>query len=138
MKNNLGELFINEELEESTNSSALSMYDLFSCAEFKNAHHSEDWEEVGKLLFSVGVDLSKGLYIVNRLHRPLCQIEIVFGGVLLYIERLDAEWIKSGAASMEAVVKSTGDYTVRADIMKMQDAYMTLEKVKEIHDRGIE
>ena len=119
----------NYELECDTNSSAISLHNLFSNKEFKDAYLSEDKEKVEELLHSIGVDLSYGWCIVDRLHRPLGSNDVVQGGVLLYKERIDDEWIKSGYASMEALIRATKDPSVRSEMMIMQDAYMTTGKV---------
>lgn len=115
----------NYSLENDIDSSALSMYNLFAIGEFKDAYLRADKKEVEELLYSIGVDLSYGWCIVDRLHRPLGYNEVVQGGVLLYKERVDDEWIKSGYASVEAVIRSTKDSDTRAVMMMMmmmQDA----------------
>ena len=119
----------NYELECDTNSSAISLHNLFSNKEFKDAYLSEDKEKIEKLLYSIGVDLSYGWCIVDRLHRPLGYNEVVQGGVMLYMERVDDEWLKGGYCSMEALIRGTKDSSVRSEMMTMQDAYMSTGKV---------
>lgn len=119
----------NYELECDTNSSAISLHNLFSNKEFKDAYLSEDKEKVEELLHSIGVDLSYGWCIVDRLHRPLGSNEVVKGGVLLYMERVDDEWLRGGCASMEALIRGTKDSSVRSEMMQMQDAYLSTGKV---------
>ena len=50
----------NYDLECDTNSSAISLHNLFSNKEFKDAYLSEDKKKIEKLLYSIGVDLSYG------------------------------------------------------------------------------
>lgn len=132
MKNSLAGFKINEDLEDNSNTSIISFHDLLLCREFKEAHEREDVETVERLLYSVGVDLTWGYYPVSRLHRPLSSSKVVFGVVLIYIERLDEEWLASGAASMNAHIKATKDTTIKAEMMYMQDAYLGLDKIKNI------
>lgn len=124
----------NYDLECDTNSSAISLHNLFSNKEFKAAYLSEDKEKVEKLLYSIGVDLEYGWCIVDRLHRPLGSNEVVQGGVMLYMERVDDEWLRGGCASMEALIRGTKDPSVRSEMLSMQDTYINteymIEKIK--------
>lgn len=133
MKNSLEGFKINEDLEDNSNTSIISFHDLLACEEFRDAHEREDVATVEQLLHSVGVDLTWGYYPVSRLHRPLSSSKVVFGVVLIYIERLDKEWLESGAASINAHIKSTKDKSVRAEMMYMQDAYLGLDKIETIY-----
>ena len=114
----------NYSLENDVDSSSLSLYNLFTNKEFKIAYLAGDKKKVNELLHTVGVDLEQGWCIVDRLHRPLGSKEVVNGAVLLYKERTDDKWIKGGYASMEAVIRSTGDLDTRIEMMRMQDAYL--------------
>lgn len=119
----------NYSLENDVDSSSLSLYNLFTNKEFKIAYLAGDKEKVNELLHTVGVDLEQGWCIVDRLHRPLGSKEVVNGAVLLYKERTDDKWIKGGFASMEAVIRSTGDLDTRIEMMRMQDAYLGTGKL---------
>lgn len=119
----------NYSLENDVDSSSLSLYNLFTNKEFKIAYLAGDKKKVNELLHTVGVDLEQGWCIVDRLHRPLGSKVVVNGAVLLYKERTDDKWIKGGAASMEAVIRSTKDSDTRAVMLGMQEAYMSTGKV---------
>lgn len=119
----------NYSLENDVDSSALSLYNLFAVNEFKVAYLGGDKKKVDELLYAVGVDLDEGWCIVNKCHRPLGGKEVLNGGVLLYKERVDDEWIKGGYASIEAVIRSTKDCDTRAVMLEMQDGYMSTGKV---------
>lgn len=118
----------NTDVESDTNTTSLSLYDLLAQPEFKKAMMEGDDKRVDELLYSVGVDLEKGYQVVDRLHRPLGTNQVVSGSVVVYSERLDEEWIASGCASMDAIINSTKDSSVRAEMRSMQDAYMTTGK----------
>lgn len=119
----------NYSLENDVDSSSLSLYNLFTNKEFKIAYLAGDKKKVNELLHTVGVDLEQGWCIVDRLHRPLGSKVVVNGAVLLYKERTDDKWIKGGFASMEAVIRSTGDLDTRIEMMRMQDAYLGTGKL---------
>lgn len=129
MKNNMEvEVSFNLEKENDVDSSVLSLYDLLLQKEFNLAMREGDYEKVDELLYSVGVDVEKGYQVVDRLHRPLSTKQVVNGSVVIYTERTDKEWIRGGAASMDAVIASVKDPSVRAEMRSMQDAYMTTGK----------
>ena len=119
----------NYSLDNDVDSSSLSLYNLFTNKEFKIAYLAGDKKKVNELLHSVGVDLEQGWCIVDRVHRPLGSKVVVKGAVLLYKERTDDKWIKGGYASMEAVIRSTGDLDTRIEMMRMQDAYLGTGKL---------
>lgn len=119
----------NYSLENDVDSSSLSLYNLFTNKEFKIAYLAGDKRKVNELLHTVGVDLEQGWCIVDRMHRPLGSKVVVNGAVLLYKERTDDKWIKGGYASMEAVIRSTGDLDTRIEMMRMQDAYLGTGKL---------
>ena len=117
------------EKEKDSNTAALSLYDLLLQKEFNLAMREGDDERIDELLYSVGVDVSLGYQVVERLHRPLSTKQVVNGSVVIYTERIDSEWIRGGAASMEAIIASVKDSSVRAEMRSMQDAYMSTGKL---------
>lgn len=119
----------NLEKEKDSNTSSLSLYDLLAQKEFNLAMREGDDKRIDELLYSVGVDVSLGYQVVERLHRPLSTKQVVNGSVVIYTERTDKEWIGSGAASMEAIIASVKDSSVRAEMRAMQDAYMSTGKL---------
>ena len=119
----------NLEKEKDSNTSSLSLYDLLAQKEFNLAMREGDDKRIDELLYSVGVDVSLGYQVVERLHRPLSTKQVVNGSMVIYTERTDKEWIGSGAASMEAIIASVRDSSVRAEMRAMQDAYMSTGKL---------
>lgn len=119
----------NLEKEKDSNTSSLSLYDLLAQKEFNLAMREGDDKRIDELLYSVGVDVSLGYQVVERLHRPLSTKQVVNGSMVIYTERTDKEWIGSGAASMEAIIASVKDSSVRAEMRSMQDAYMSTGKL---------
>lgn len=119
----------NLEKEKDSNTSSLSLYDLLAQKEFNLAMREGDNKRIDELLYSVGVDVSLGYQVVERLHRPLSTKQVVNGSMVIYTERTDKEWIGSGAASMEAIIASVKDSSVRAEMRAMQDAYMSTGKL---------
>lgn len=128
----MGEMQFNKELEYNRDTTSISLYDLMSIEDFKQAVLEDDIDKAEKLLYGVGVDLSYGYTIANRLHRPLMSDSNtpVEGSVLIYMERTDKEWVNSGHATMEATINSSSDMYLREDLWRMQDAYLSMEKVK--------
>lgn len=119
----------NLEKEKDSNTSSLSLYDLLAQKEFNLAMREGDDKRIDELLYSVGVDVSLGYQVVERLHRPLSTKQVVNGSMVIYTERTDKEWIGSGAASMDAIIASVKDSSVRAEMRAMQDAYMSTGKL---------
>lgn len=121
----------NKDLEYDMDTTVLSMYDLMSDKVFAKAVLEGDIDTVNKLLYLVGVDVLRGYTITNRVHRPLMSRDKlpIEGGVLVYVERQDKEWIQSGCASIDAVINSSTDEFLREDLWRIQDAYLTYGKV---------
>lgn len=131
------EVKINKSLVEREDTSTISLTDLMLNKEFAEKVESSGIEECGELLHSIGVDLEYGVDWINRLHRPLSSKEPRYGYMLLYKERLDKEWIKSGYASMEAIIASTEDLDTRRELNRMQDCYLTTGKVIDHCEKGL-
>lgn len=97
---------------------ALSVSDLWLVDGFKEAFMNGDEAKVKQFLFQNGMDVSQG-YEEN-----LCQHRNLQNKVTMCIryegyERLDREWIKSGAASMDAIIGSSNDPHMRATLRTM-------------------
>lgn len=96
----------------------LSFSDLMLIDEFKHSVMSSDKEKLDSILFTNGMDTSKPYEIVTCEHRNL-QNKVVNCPRIEGNERLDDEWIKSGAASLDAIIESTKDSDVRRDLRMM-------------------
>jgi hypothetical protein len=92
---------------------ALSFYDLMQYAPFKEAVKNEDKEAMEKILWEAGVDLKQGYEIVSILHRPNTTKQAWFGCRIEGYERVDAEWLGKGKASLDAVIASCTDPSKR-------------------------
>lgn len=97
---------------------SLSFSDLMLVDGFKEAVVSSDTQAVNRILFTNGMDVSKKFGIRTCNHRNLQGKE--FNGPRFEgQERLDQAWIKSGAASMEAIIESTKDPVMRHELRVM-------------------
>lgn len=71
-----------------------------------------------QLLYKLGVDTSFPIEVLNCSYRSLTG-KAVEGNLFLCSERLDSEWIKSGAASIEAFIASSNDPTLAKEVHEM-------------------
>jgi len=71
-----------------------------------------------QLLYKLGVDTSMNVEVMECQHRNL-QGKVVEGKLFMCFERLDWEWVKSGAASTEAFLASGNDPTIAKEIATM-------------------
>lgn len=97
---------------------SLSFSDLMLVDGFREAVVSSDAQAVNRILFTNGMDVSKKFEIRTCNHRNLQGKE--FNGPRFEgQERLDQAWIKSGAASMEAIIESSDDSHMRVTLRTM-------------------
>lgn len=100
----------------------LSFHDLMLDSEFKKAVTENNKQKMDELLYQVGVDVSQGWNVIERLHRPLSfknYEEPIYGPMVEYSPRTDKEWLKSGYATTEEVIDATTDSFLRAELMTM-------------------
>jgi hypothetical protein len=97
---------------------SLSFSDLMMIDRFKVAIKEEDIQAVHRVLFENGLDVSQGATVVSCIHRNLQGKEFT-GPRYEGYERLDSVWVKSGAASMEAIIESTCDKSLRKELRTM-------------------
>ena len=71
-----------------------------------------------QLLYKLGVDTAFPIEVLNCSYRSLTG-KAVEGNLFLGCERLDKEWIKSGAASTEAFLASSNDPTLAKEVAAM-------------------
>lgn len=71
-----------------------------------------------QLLYKLGVDTAFPIEVLNCSYRSLTG-KAVEGNLFLGSERLDSEWIKSGAASTEAFLASSNDPTLAKEVAAM-------------------
>ena len=84
----------------------ISFYDLIQYPLFKMAAKQNDKELMKKIFWEAGIDTTKEFELVEVLHRPITRKEPWFGLRVHGKERLDAEWLASGAASEDAMYHS--------------------------------
>lgn len=100
---------------------ALSLYDLITVTGFAEAYGSEDKDKIEEFLWTHGMDINEDYEEESVYHRPLSSKsnEPVFGVRFIGTERTDKEWIKSGCATLEACIRSSGDLTMINDLKGM-------------------
>ena len=96
-----------------------SFYDLMQYPPFKKAVQQENKEEFEKILFELGFDLEQGYEIIEILHRPITTNQAWYGSRIEGMERTDPVYIKSGNASRDAIIASSSDPTLRAELNMM-------------------
>lgn len=92
-------------LEEPTN--YLSFYDLEGVVGFSYAKATNNKEELERILWEHGANIGKPYYINKVSHRPRTSNKPYHGFRVEFTERLDKEWLISGAASLEAKLFTT-------------------------------
>jgi len=75
-----------------------------------------------QLLYKLGVDTAFPIEMLNCSYRSLTG-KAVEGNLFLGCERLDKEWIKSGAASTEAFLAASNDPTLGKEIAVMNGSW---------------
>lgn len=98
---------------------SLSFHDLNLVNGFKDAYVSQNTKLFEAILQTNGFDVSLGYELVSCKHRTINRIEYTGIRVEGY-ERLDAAWLATGAASVEAQIKAVKDIHLRHDLRKMQ------------------
>lgn len=108
---------------------SLSMGDLMLVDGFKEAVKAADDTQLKRYLYKNGMDTNLDYELHTCLHRTL-QGRAFHGPRYEGRERLDPAWIKSGCASMDAIIESTADAETRKDLRIMNferneyDAFM--------------
>lgn len=95
---------------------SLSLSDLMLVEGFAEAYGKEDNEEIEAFLFANGMDVVNfpysSRYCTHRnLHNKIVTC-LRYDGA----ERCESDWVNSGAASLNAVIESNQDYSMRAEL----------------------
>ena len=95
---------------------SLSLSDLMLVEGFAEAFGKDDKEAIEAFLFANGMDVVNLPYSSRYCTHRNLQNKIIScigydGG-----ERCDSEWLNSGAASLNAVIESNQDYSMRAEL----------------------
>ena len=98
----------------------LSFHDLQLVDGFKDAEASQNKKVFEAILFTNGMDVGVGYELVHCTHRTLNKIE--YTGIRVEgTERIDAAWVATGCASMEAQIEAgTDDIGLRKDLRRMK------------------
>lgn len=80
----------------------LSFHDLNQIIGFKSAKETGDKQELERILWENGADITKPYKLEKCNHRPRTSNVPYFGFRFVFSERTDLEWKHSGACSMEA------------------------------------
>lgn len=97
----------------------LSFHDLNMVDGFKDAYTAQNIKLFEAILFTNGMDTALEYELVHCTHRTINKIE--YTGIRVQgFERLDAAWLATGCASVEAQIKSVKDIHLRHDLRKMQ------------------
>lgn len=96
---------------------SVSLYDLMQFPDSKEAVVSQNKEVLGKILYNIGFDISKGYEITESVkHRACSTNQEVFCPRIEGFERSDKEWLKSGNASDDAILGYCSDPHLRAHL----------------------
>jgi len=76
-----------------------------------------------QLLYKLGVDTLMNVEVIECQHRNL-QGKVTEGKLFMCFERLDREWVKSGAASTEAFLAAGNDPTIAKEIATMNGEWV--------------
>lgn len=97
---------------------ALSFHDLGLIDGFNEAYTSSNKKVFEAILQTNGFDVKLGYEMVACNHRTINNIEY-YGIRVEGFERLDAAWLATGCASLEAQIEATNDKTLRKTLREM-------------------
>lgn len=97
---------------------SLSISDLILVDGFKEAFAYADVDNIKLYLHQNGMDVDKEFDLVRRTHRNL-RNQLVNGERYEGQERTDVAWVKSGYASLEAIIESEKDSNLRQTLREM-------------------
>lgn len=95
----------------------ISLYDLMNYKESKEIVLSGDKKALKEALFTLGLNVKNEPYYEEECyHRPATKADKAPWYGIRYVcsERVDDEWINSGYASMEAIIESSDDLSLKA------------------------
>lgn len=95
---------------------SLSLSDLMLVEGFAEAFGEDDKEAIEAFLFANGMDVVNFPYSSRHCTHRNLQNKIVTCLRYDSAERQDQDWINSGAASLNAVIESNQDYSMRAEL----------------------
>lgn len=100
---------------------SISFYVLMQDEALKQAVNMNDEETIIEALYQLGIDTSKPYEYVSCEHRPIPSKPFIWNGPRIEgFERLDKEWVKSGYASLDAIIASDDDPSKRYMLRSMR------------------
>lgn len=96
----------------------LSFFDLNKVTGFKSAKETGNKEELERILFENGADITKPYRLEKCNHRPRTSNAPYFGFRFVFSERIDQVWKHSGACSMDAYLY-TKDHSLRKELLSL-------------------
>lgn len=116
-----------------------SVTDLQKVLGFEITPESVNKDDLDKLLWNLGMNVKEGYEWRHCIHRALSTNIPQEGYRIEGYERLDIEHIKSGNASLEAIIASSKDPSLRNELLGMNPRGGTLEDItKDENDEGLE
>ena len=96
----------------------ISFKDLEGVVGFQSCKETQNTEELRRILWEHGADISKQFYLKKCLHRPRTS-HLPFDGIRVeFVERVDRDWLVNGAPSIEAQL-FTKDKSLAAELMSL-------------------
>lgn len=95
---------------------SLSFFDLEKVEGWDSAWKDQDKVDVEKYLFDNGMDTNQPYEIRVCMHRTLCN-KVDYGPRFEGQERNDPSWLKTGAASIDAIISSSSDPFLRGELL---------------------
>lgn len=100
-------------------SNYLSFKDLENVVGFKSAKETNNQQELERILYENGADISKPYSIEYNIHRPRTS-NIPYEGLRVnFIERTDDAWIATGAATLDAVIANSKDDSLIDELLSL-------------------
>ena len=96
----------------------LSVKDLEGVVGFMSCKETQDKQELERILWENGADITKPYLLRKVLHRPRTSNIIYDGMRFEFSERTDRDWIVNGAPSLEAQL-FTKDKSLAAELMSL-------------------
>jgi hypothetical protein len=110
----------------------VSFYDLLQYPLFKMSAKQDDKELMKKIFWEAGIDTTQEFELHECNHRPVTSKQPWYGLRVEGFERLDQEWLLSGAASFEAKTY-TKDASLRLDLLRL-DPRNSVHKKKSVDE----
>lgn len=119
------DIFNKKEVPLDSPTTYLSFVDMALVDGFLDCLKNKDKDAFEAIMYKHGANIHKPYYVVHCKHRSRISNAIYDNYVLRAEERLDNEWLKHGAATLDAWVASTDDASMRSDMERMRKDNLT-------------